>query len=198
MTLSMPTTPGFQSSRFGLRSNTAAFVSPLTQSVQTQAYLGARWYANYVLPPMLRAKAAEWIAFFASLDGRSGRFYGFDPDAKTPRGTWAGSPLVNGSNQTGVALICDGFTGGATVKKGDYFSVGTELKMVTADGTADGSGNLTISFAPSLRASPANNAALTSTNPTCIMMLEDDEQAAWDANELSVFGLTFRAVEVFA
>lgn len=197
MTETMPSSPGFTTSRFGLRANTIVHESPLTKSVQTIELTGARWFGTYTLPAMLRANAAAWVAFLVGLQGRAGRFYAFDPDAKTPRGTWAGTPLVNGASQTGSSLICDGFTAGATVKAGDYFQVGTELKMVTADGTADGSGNLTISFKPSLRASPADNAALTSTNPVCIAMLIDDEQAAWDADNISLFGLTFSWVEVF-
>lgn len=197
-TLSMPSTPGFTNSRFGLRSNTQSFESPLTRSVQTVELTGARWFASYSLPPMLRASAAAWIAFLVALQGRAGRFYGFDPDAKTPRGTWAGTPLVNGGSQTGSSLILDGFTAGATVKAGDLFGVNGELKMITADGTADGSGNLTISFKPSLRAAPADDAAITSTNPTCTMMLIDDDQAAWDADRLSVFGLQFSGVEAFS
>ena len=197
-TESLPSTPAFQASRFGLRANSAAFASPLTQTVQTQSFLGDRWYASYTLPPMLRAKAEPWLMLLAKLGGRAGRFYGYDPDAKTPRGTWAGTVLVNGGSQTGTSLILDGFTAGATVKIGDYFEVNGELKKITADGTADGSGNLTVSFTPSLRASPADNAAVTSTNPTCTMMLIDDDQASWDADELGVYRISFQAVEVFA
>lgn len=196
-TLTLPSTPGFRTSRFWLRANTLGFESPLTRTVQTLGLTGARWAATYDLPPMKRAAAADWIATLVNLEGRSGRFYGFDPDAKTPRGTWAGTALVNGGSQTGTSLILDGFSAAATVKAGDFFTVNGELKMVTANGTADGSGNLTVSFKPSLRASPADNDAITSTNPTCTMMLVDDEQAAWDANELSVFGLQFSAIEVF-
>lgn len=196
-TLTMPSTSGLVSSRFGLLSNTQTFESPLTRTVQTLELVGARWRGDYVLAPMLRAAASEWQSFLVSLQGRAGRFYGFDPDAKTPRGTWAGTALVNGASQTGLSLILDGFTPSATVKVGDYFTVNGELKMISADGTADGSGNLTVSFNPSLRAAPANDAAITSTNPTCTMMLIDDDQAMWDADNISVFGLRFSGIEVF-
>lgn len=197
-TVSMPSSPGFTRTRFGLRANTQGFESPLNRSVQTLELVGARWFAEYELPAMSRAQAAAWLAFLVGLQGRAGRFYGFDPDAKTPQGTWAGTPLVNGASQTGSSLILDGFSASATVKAGDYFTVNGELKMITADGTADGTGNLTVSFKPSLRASPADDAAITSSNPTCTMMLIDDEQSVWDASELSLFGLRFAGVEVFA
>lgn len=198
-TLTMPATPGFTSSRFGLMSNTQTFESPLTRTVQTLELTGARWRGDYVLPPMKRPEASAWIGgFLIPLMGRAGRFYGFDPDAKTPRGTWAGTPLVNGAAQTGLSLILDGFTASATVKVGDYFTVNGELKMINADGTANGAGALTVSFNPSLRVAPADNAPLTSTNPTCTMMLIDDDQAMWDADNISVFGLRFSGIEVFA
>ncbi|MGE0206043.1 MAG: hypothetical protein AB7E70_20930 [Hyphomicrobiaceae bacterium] len=193
--LTLPSSPGIRASRWGLRGNTAAFISPFNGFSMTVEQIGAMWHAQYTLPPMSRSQAAAWLAFLVNLNGRGGRFYGYDPDCRTPRGTWAGSPVVNGSNQGGASLILDGFTAGATVRAGDYFQVGTELKMVTADGTADGSGNLTVSFKPVLRGPPADDAAIVSTNPVCIMMLADDEQAAWDADMVSLFGVSFSAVE---
>ncbi len=41
-------------------------------------------------------------------------------------GTYSGTPLVNGANQTGSSLITDGWTsGGATLNKGDTFTIGS-------------------------------------------------------------------------
>ena len=112
-------------------------------------------------------------------------------------GPFGGTPLVNGANQattyaltkdTGTAsLITDGWTAAAAarVKAGDVFTIAgvfdvnpvtkatlPHLKqfVVTADGSSDGSGNLTLSYAPAIIASgafqnvsagPADNAALT-------------------------------------
>lgn len=197
-TLSMPTNPGFKSARFGLLSNTRSFRSPLSGSTRTLEQPGIRWQATYQLPKMTRAQAAEWQAFFAQLRGMAGRFYGFDPAATTPRGTGNGTPLVNGASQTGTSLITDGWAASeAVLKSGDYFEVNDELKMVTADVTSDGSGNATIAFEPPLRASPANNAALTLSSATCIMMLTDDNQTTWDVDNNSHYGLTFTAIEAF-
>lgn len=105
--------------------------------------------------------------------------------AHTP-GTLAGTPLVNGASQTGASLITDGWTNStAALKTGDVFTIAgvyavhPETKatlgylqqfVATADGTADGSGNLTISISPSIvtsgafqnvSGSPADNAAIT-------------------------------------
>jgi hypothetical protein len=148
---------------------------------------------------MIRATAAAWQAFTAQCRGMAGRFYGFDPDAKTPRGTALGSPVVHGASQTGVTLNTDGWTPleSGLLLPGDYFTVNGELKMVTAQVDSDSNGEAAISFEPSLRASPADNDPLTTTSPTCVMMMADDNQAGWDANNVSVYGMSFSAVEVF-
>lgn len=104
-------------------------------------------------------------------------------------GLQAGTPLVNGASQTGASLITDGWTAATTVKKGTIFTIGStaattvysvnpETKVqqssaqqfvVTADATADGSGNMTLSISPSIvttgatqtvAGSPADNAAI--------------------------------------
>jgi hypothetical protein len=111
-------------------------------------------------------------------------------------GPMGGTPLVNGASQnttydtTGVntqSLITDGWTASAAarVQKGDVFTLAgvydvnpvtkatlSFLKqfVVTADGSSDGSGNLTLTIAPQIitsgafqncSAAPADNAALT-------------------------------------
>lgn len=124
-------------------------------------------------------------------EGMMGRTAGFDwlentllPN-QTP-GTFAGTILVNGANQTGAILIADGATAlTAALKAGDIFTlpgvygVHRETRQAfgylqqfvcTSDATADGSGNLSIGISPSIvttgafqtvTASPADNAALS-------------------------------------
>ena len=70
-TLTMPASPGFRSARFGLRSNTQSFTSPLNRAVQTLERQGALWFATFELPPMSRAQAAAWTAFLTGLLGSS-------------------------------------------------------------------------------------------------------------------------------
>lgn len=85
--LSLPASPAFTQSRFGLMSNTQLFRSPLTGQTQTVEQPGARWQAEYRLPPMKRSQMAEWQSFLLKLRGGSGLFYAYDPDARTPRGS---------------------------------------------------------------------------------------------------------------
>jgi hypothetical protein len=197
----MPSTPGFTTCRFGLETNTQTFTSPLTKAVQRMLLGGARWTATYTLPAMKRGKAAAWQAFFDRLEGSANAFNAFDPDGKTPRGTATGTPLVSGATQTGSTLAIDGCTASVTgwLMAGDYFSVNGELKRLTADATTNGSGQTTLNFKPALRNSPADDAPLTLTKPTCTMILADDMQAIWECNAQGVYQpKTFNAFEVFS
>lgn len=199
-TYAMPTTISPQSARFGLVTNTRSFVSPLSGAVQTTAMSGARWTATYTYPPMTHAEAGEFLAFLISLQGSENRFNAWDPlhKLKGNRGTPTGTPLVNGGSQTGTTLVTDGWSNSTLVlKKGDYFVVNSELKMVTADETSDGSGDLTINFEPALRSSPSNNAGLTISSCTAVMMLVDDNQTMWDQTSIENYGLTFSGIEAF-
>lgn len=199
-TLSFPSSPtGFRSHRFSLMSNTITFTSPLSGTVQTLEFPGAKWGGVYTLPPMKRATAASWQSFFAQLRGAAGRFYGFDPGAKTPRGVASGAPLVNGASQTGTTLTTDAWPINTTglLLPGDYFQVGSELKMITTSVNSNGVGEATLTFEPPLRNSPSDNAAIIYTNPTCIMRLVDDGQASWDVNNLALYGISFAGVESF-
>lgn len=197
--LTMPAAPGFRTSRFGLVRNVAVFTSPLTGAQQTLERPGARWIAEYGLPPMRRDQAAVWLGFLAGLRGRAGTFKGFDTDAKTARGVATGTPRVKGAGQTGSALATDGWTPSTTgiLKTGDYLSLGApeqRLYMVVEDAASDGAGNATLSIEPALRESPDDAAVLTTAAPHGVFRLASDE-VGWDADHIGRFGLTFAAIE---
>lgn len=198
----MPSSPGFRDAIFGLESNSQAFFSIFTKAARTTEYPGARWRGQFTLPPMRAAQAAQWQAFLVKLRGQAGRFYAGDPDYAVagPRGTAGGTGLVNGANQTGTALVTDGWTASqaALFRTGDYIAFdtasGRELKMITQDVASNGSGQATLVFEPPIRNSPADNAAIIKSNPTCIMMLEDPS-ISWSTDFLRMYGITFNAIE---
>jgi len=198
MAIAMPSSPNFKSAKWGIVYNTMRHVSPLNRVTQTIERPGALWTGSFVLPPMERADAEEWIAFLLKLRGMSGRFYGYDPSARTPRGVATGTPLVNGASQTGTSLNTDGWTTSTTniLRTGDYFQVGTELKKVVQDINSDGVGAATLVFEPPLRSSPADNAAITTTNPVCVMSLSSDD-TSWDVDTAIHYGIVFSGVESF-
>lgn len=200
MVLAIPKNQAFVNCQFGLETNTQTYTSPLTNDVKRRELDGARWKATYSLPAMQRHKAAVWKAFFLALRGPVNTFYAYDPDNINPRGPAGGTPLVNGASQTGTNLIIDGCTPSAYfLFAGDYFNVNGELKMITQDILADGSGNATLVFEPYLRSSPADNAVITVRDCTCTMVLADNMQAIFEVNANGIYlPKTFSAFEVFS
>ena len=98
-------------------------------------------------------------------------------DARLP--TSLGTPLINGASQTGAAIVTDGWAPSAMIfDVGDFFSydttAGRTMHMVVEYTEADSTGAATLNVEPPIRTSPANNAALDITTPTCIMRLKDD------------------------
>lgn len=156
-------------------SNTQVFDSPLTRSVQTLALPGARWACTAIWQNLTPEDSALARAFLYSLRGRAGRFTLHNFGRPGPRGTAAGTPLVAGAGQTGATLNTDGWSAGATLLAGDFVGVNGELRCVVADATADGAGLMALTLDEPLRASPADNAALTTTRPTCVMRLTSDD-----------------------
>ena len=202
--LSMPGAPRFTDAEFRLVTKTRSFTSAEDGSTQTKIKPGAQWLLEAVLPPMIRAEAALWTAFLAELDGSAGRFYAGDPLALVPLGVATGAPVVNGASQTGTSLITDGWTFSITgiMVKGDYLAMdlplgGRSLHQVTADADSDGAGNATLAIHPPLRESPANNATIITSSPTCVMRLLDDDQARWAIDGAGHYSIAFTAVESF-
>lgn len=209
--MSMPAVPGFADTRFGLVSNTQSdLTSPIKQSSQLLELPGARWRASYRLPPMGRAQAAAWCAFLVALRGRAGQLYGFDPDARSPRGSarlkapGTLSVLGGSPSQSGASLAIAGAAPlePGVLLAGDYLAydvgVGRQLHMVSADApAADGGGVVTAAIEPPIRVPPAGGAALILSDASCVMRLVEDE-VGWDASRISRFGISFDVVEVFA
>lgn len=122
--------------------------------------------------------------------GRMGRALGFkfEMDQNVARhtiGAYSGTPLANGAVSSGSSVVTDGWGASISLKQGDIitfagvYAVNPQNRqstgqlrqfVVTADATADGSGNMTISVSPSIvtsgqnqtvNAGIADNAAIT-------------------------------------
>lgn len=194
--LSIPAT-GIRSISIRARNVVAATASPFTGQQNLVRHQGAWWEAEVSLPPMDRPDAEEWIGFLMSLKGRYGTFLLGDPAATSPRGTWAGTPLVQGAGQTGDSLTIDGFSAGATAKRGDYFGIGSgstaRLYKVLTDATA-AAGAMTLDIWPRLRESPADNAVVTTSSATGLFRLASND-TEWSVDLARIYGLSFAAVE---
>lgn len=194
--LSIPAT-GIRSISIRARNVVAATASPFTGQQNLVRHQGAWWEAEISLPPMDRPDAEEWIGFLMSLKGRYGTFLLGDPAATSPRGTWAGTPLVQGAGQTGESLVVDGFNAGATAKRGDYFGIGSgstaRLYKVLTDATA-AAGAMTLDIWPRLRESPADNAVVTTASAAGLFRLASND-TEWSVDLARIYGLSFAAVE---
>lgn len=167
--------PNPSSLNWYLESNTKTFRSPFNGSSQTVRFPGSRWKCTVEYAVLEEAQARKIEAVIAALDGEYGRvkIRDWGRDGKAP----AGSPVVSDADQTGVALTTKGWTANTLVlRAGDYFTVNSELKKVTADVTSNASGAATIPFSPMLRSSPAPNSALEVQNPWGIFKLVDNSQ----------------------
>ncbi len=141
-----------------LVTNTRVFESSLTGAIQTASRGGEHWELDVDWIILSAGDYADIIAFFARLNGAEHRVT-FAEFKHTQRGAYGGTPLVQGASQTGVDLVCDGASFGITdwCKAGDFISYDTQARMVTADASSDGAGNVTIPIIPAIRTSPANN-----------------------------------------
>lgn len=196
--LALPSAPAPRNSTIELERVVGIAASTFTRAQQVQRHQGAQWRLSFEYPPMRRAEAAEWQAFFAKLQGIYGTFLAGDPDAKTIRGSLTGSPLVDGASQTGNQINVDGLpeTTAGLLLPGDYISFASynHMHMVTASLDSDSSGSGTITFEPSLRSSPGNNAALQFANVTGAFRLTENV-GRWSANEMGIYGFSLEAME---
>jgi hypothetical protein len=196
--IDFPSNIGIGSFKMGLRTAVGRLESPFSFAEQVIRYSGEIWEIEVGLPNMLREDAEYFNAFLLKLRGRWGTFLIGDPNAATPRGAWAGTPLVKGASQTGATLLIDGLTPSTTIKAGDNFQLGSgstsRLHKVLNDTTANGSGEATLDIAPNIRTSPADNAALTIANPRGLFRLNDSIQP-FSINSNSIYNISFKATE---
>lgn len=169
--------------------------SPLTGAVQTQELPGAYWQCILDYSNAWGESARLLWAFLARMRGRAGRVYVPAFGKESPAGVGGGTPVVNGAGQTGNTLNIDGAPTSTTgwLLAGDVFSVGSYLYMLTADADTDGSGTAALSFAPALRAAPADGASIVINSPVTTMMFLGDEQgSSYTPGGMQPFVLTLR------
>ena len=197
--LTLPTVTGVTTQNFGLTRSVAISISPFTKQEQVFQHEGEQWKATFTLPPMKKEKAAVWLGFLMSLRGRRGTFKLGDQDRKNIQGTATGTVLVRGAAQTGNAINLDGFTASRAnvFLAGDYIQINSYLYMVSANVTANGSGQATVYVEPELRTGiePINdNTTVIYTNTTTLMRL-DTNFTNWSTDKVSVYGISFSCSE---
>jgi hypothetical protein len=198
--LSLPTSPAFRDAEFMLRDVIGVSESPFTLEQQVYDWNAQRWECSLSLPPMTRAQAEPWLAFFLKLRGRKGTFLLGNPDGATPRGTPSGTPLVNGAHSARASsLSIKGWTASAAnvLKTGDMIQLGSgstaRLHKVLSDVSANGSGIATVDIMPALRTSYSDGAAIVTSSAVGLFRLT--KEVGWSTDAVSLFGISFAAVE---
>jgi len=193
MTIYMPESPLAKSITFNTSSVVGMTQSIYTGRQQVFTHAGSWWTAEVTLPTLSHAQAGAWVAWLASLRGRSGSFY-LSPMTVNRGYKYAGAS-VNGDSQSGTSLITDGWAVSAKVlSAGDYVTVDDCLYLVTADVYSDDGGNATIPIFPNLRA-PGDDDEIETLNPYGIFRLTSNE-IGWNIDEACTYGLSFSAQEV--
>lgn len=195
--ISLPTTPAAPATvEFTATDIVAMSISPFTGQQQVQDWQQGWIEASVSYPPLTHAQAQPWIAFMMGLRGQANVFQLGDPLAVAPRGSGAGTPLVNGASQSGFSLNTKGWTAGASgvLLPGDWLNIGYRAYRNLLPANADGSGNATLSIYPPLRESPADGDALVLHNVTVLMRLKTNARK-WSETAARVYGLQFECRE---
>jgi len=202
--LTLPTSPGFTTARWGLESRASVSTSPFTGNQQVAEFDYALWTVDLQLPPMKRAAAVEWQAFLLQLHGKRGTFLLGDPDAATPRGAASGTvTLASAVNEDDYQVDLNTTTQASTtgfLKKGDWIQIGggssAKLHMVMADANTDSSGDCTVTIEPKAKAAFTAATAVTVSAAKGVFRLTANE-VYWDTNVVSNYGITIACREAF-
>jgi len=197
MSGTFPTSPAFQS--LAVSSNQSTFVSrSISGRRQSRQIGGQYWRMRASFPPMTRAQFAPIYAFVIAQRGRYESFSIVPAVISTGQGSPAGTPLVNGADQTGRSLVTNGWSNSIAIfKAADYLKIAGNDKvyMVTADVSSNGSGEASIAIEPALVASPANDAAIThSSVPFTVALRSGVQEFATGTNGLFTFEIDFEEV----
>jgi hypothetical protein len=194
-TITLPTTPNPASMTWKLVYPSQTNVSPYTGARQVLGSNRGWWECTVEYPPIVGASnISPWRSFIAQMRGQVNTFQlPVDPTAQSSA---SASPLVNGANQTGRSIVCDAWPASATtLTAGQYVTINNQLLQLTADVTADGSGNATLSIEPPVRSAPADNAAIEFKNPFALMYLIEEPTLSVGIGD--VYSLSLTAREAF-
>lgn len=193
-TIAFPATPAIQSATWRYVRPTQVNTSGWTGGRQVLASNRGWWEASIAIPPIVGEKAFQaWRGFIAETRGAANDFQ--VPYVAANQTVWGGySPKINGAGQTGRDIITDGWPISRTVlRKGQAVNIGSQLCILTADLTTNGSGQATISIADPVRNATTDNADIEYQRPYCLMYLAED--AIYSTAPGMVFGLTLELSE---
>lgn len=194
-TITFPSTPAPSGMTWRLIQPAQNNISGWTGARQVLASGRGWWECSVSLPPMVgEASVAPWRSFFAQMQGAANDFR--LPVNEIAQSASTATPLVNGASQTGRSIVTDGWPVSSTVlSAGMYVTINNQLLQLTADVVSNGSGQATISVAPAVRSSPADNAPIEYKNPYALMYLLEEPTVSVEPG--LVYSTSFSARESF-
>lgn len=194
-TISFPSSPKPASMSWKLTQPAQQNISQWTGARQVLPSGRGWWECSVSLPPIVGTSNVNvWRSFFGAAQGATNDFQ--VPVSPIAQSTATATPQVNGAGQTGRSLSTKGWPASTTVLSGgQYVTINNQLLQLTANVVSDGSGNATISFAPSIRVSPADNAAIEFKNPYALMFFAEDP--GYSVEPGMVYSISFNLRESF-
>lgn len=190
----LPTAP--KSIEWGKSNKVGLTDSPFTGQQQIQDWNNS-WpeiSLSYAAIPELYGP--QWDAFMMALRGSANIFQFGNPRILRPLGTGLGSPLVDGSSQTGYTLATKGWTASAqgVLLPGDPIQIGFRMYWVTATANASGAGKVTLSIWPNIRESPLDGTVINLQNTKGVWRLKSNNPKL-TTTVGGIYSVTFEARE---
>jgi hypothetical protein len=160
----------------------------------------------YFGPPHYRgSNAPSWIPASAPTFDSDSAFT-FDSSTTptfdaTGRSPW-GTPVVDGSSQSGNTLATSGWVNNVTVMvAGDFLSYATArgrtLHMAVEDAVSNGYGECSLRVEPPIRTSPRDGEEIETDRPTCVMTLQGTMTGAPSFTPYLKAAVNLQLIEVF-
>lgn len=164
-------------------------------------HTGERWRVTIAFPLMRREHADEWTSFLLAQDSGNGLLLFGDIFNPMPRGSAAGSPVVDGSNQLGETVSIRGFNNNVAgiLLPGDKIQIGNQLLQVIRTAATNDMGKAVLDIRPRLRApSPVDGDVVITNNPKGLFCLDTKSGPIWSEDitgRRNFFG--FQIIEAF-
>lgn len=194
-TITLPSTPKPQSMSWTLKQPAQNNISTWTGARQVLPSGRGWWECQITYPPIVGTTSFNaWRAFIALMRGAANDVQ--IPVDPTAQSAIANTMSVNGAGQTGRSINVDGLPNSTTVLvAGQFVTIGNQLLQLTANVTTNGTGQATISFEPSIRSAPADNAVVEFKNPYALMYLT--EEPTYSVEPGYVYSLSLNLREAF-
>lgn len=195
----LPAGVDFEDVEIGLERADQVMRSGYTGRRQTISWPYALWIVTARTVPYDGLAAGRLRSFLARLKGRVNVFRLPVPGAYSLAGYTGPVGLVNGAAQGGAAVATDGWTPGALIfRDGDYMTVNDELKLVTADVTANGAGQALVPIEPNLRVPPPDDTQLFIGAEAYVLLgAATSDVAKWKLSRPVRHTFNFAAIESF-